>query len=166
MFGGFCVAEQYGRVVEVRGKTVDVQVLQAEACAHCQLCNTGKTRLHVLEMSNTAGAELGDIVLLESPARELMLASFVAWLVPLFAILAGIAGGYFVGGILWPENRDIVAAIAGLAMLPPGFAMVKRAGRLFGTGKMLSPTMVRVVGIDEPGIQALAKCNREPSPGQ
>lgn len=159
------MAEQYGRVVVVKEQTVDVQVLQAEACAHCQLCNTGKTRLHVLEILNTADAEVGDIVLLESPARELMLASFVAWLLPLFAILAGIAAGYFVGDILWPANRDLIAAIAGLAMLPVGFAMVKRAGRLFGTGKMLSPTMVRVVGLDEPGIQTLAKCNRAPQEG-
>lgn len=158
------MAEQYGKVVAIREQVAEVKVLQSEACAHCQLCNTGETRMHLIEMANRADAKEGDIVLLESPARELMLAAFAAWLLPLGAVLVGIALGYFLGGVFWPQSQETIAAVAGLAMLPPGYLLVKRAGRFFGAGKMLAPEMVRVVGTHEPGIQRLVECNLKNDP--
>ncbi len=154
------MAEQYGKIIGFKGRAAEVEVLQSEACAHCQLCDMGAKRLHVVEIENTAGAGLGDIVLLASPARELMLASFVAWLLPLLAVLAGIGAGYFFAGFVWPDGRETAAAIMGLVMLFPGYLLVKKGGTLFGNGKMLSPVMVRVVGIHEPGVKNLASCEK------
>ena len=158
------MAEQYGEVVALRGSEAEVQVLQSEACAHCQLCDTGKTRLHRLEIPNRAGAGVGDVVLLEAPAQELLLAACIAWLIPLAAMGLGLAVGYLVGGLLWPAQREMAAAVVGLGMLPLGYLGVKRASRAFGQGKMLAPAMVRVVAPDEPVLKGLRVCGRPGAP--
>lgn len=94
--------ESIGRVVKRNGGTATVEVRRTSACegchknaeggcAVCGLLGGEKSRMAKAEVRNPIGAEVGDLVRIESPTEKTLLWAAVVFLLPLVLTAAGFA---------------------------------------------------------------------------
>ncbi|MBW6464080.1 MAG: SoxR reducing system RseC family protein [Dethiobacteria bacterium] len=86
--------EQYGLVTENKGDTALVNLqrhLVCEKCGRCGLLSGAAKRDLIIEALNPIKAEKGQRVLLESDDNQIILLSFMLYMVPILALVAGIA---------------------------------------------------------------------------
>jgi sigma-E factor negative regulatory protein RseC len=91
--------KQYGQVEEIlEGDRALVRVRQNFSCGNCNCCggflgDPEKNRDILVEVINPVGAKKGQLVSLKASAREMLLAAFMLYLVPLIGFLLGLFAG-------------------------------------------------------------------------
>lgn len=136
-----------GVVTAVRGDQAYVKTVQQEACSSCsakgacQAMGGGKER--IVPALNEAGARVGDRVRLGISRSSVLSAGFLAYLVPVFALMTGAALGKYLGP-LWGFDSQSAAVVGGLILLVIGWTGVRLlSDRLAKQGRF----MVRVVAV-------------------
>lgn len=126
--------EETGIVKEVKGRTMTVEMERKSACSSCKMCamsqEGGKM---ILELENRINAVPGDKVALELPGSSILLASLLAYAVPLMFFIVGIAAGNFI-----LRGNQALAVICGIIFMAAGFVFVKIAEKKLGTGDMMN----------------------------
>lgn len=139
---------QFGVVKRVRGKHAEVLVSRPAACKSCGACQLMDNRPHTVTVRNDAGADVGDTVALELPAKDLVHAVLLAYGVPLVMFLAGLGVGAPVARSLGlAVNPSIASAIGGVAFLSAGYYGVHLYDRSLGAEAFAS-VAVAVVDAD------------------
>ncbi len=83
--------EKIGTVVKVYHDTADVMIMRASSCGeNCAMCKGACTPTRrVVGVKNTAGACVGDKVIIMLPDKNVLLAAFFVYIVPIFLMIAG-----------------------------------------------------------------------------
>ena len=126
--------ERAGLIVATKGKTAMVRLQRHVSCAGCGRCGgllgSAERRDLIVEVDNTIGAAVGQRVVVESDDRQVIFISFMLYMVPLAALVAGI--------LLWPllarslslgGNQDLFAVGAGFLLMALVFAGIKKWDR-------------------------------------
>lgn len=133
--------ERIGIVVEVKENTAVVKMQRHLACEHCGSCGgifgQADRKDHLVEVKNTLPAKVGQRVFIEADSRQVLFIAFVLYMVPLFALIIGIAGWLYLAPLLGVQgNQDLPAIGAGFVLLALVFCgirwwdrRVKKAGR-------------------------------------
>ena len=143
--------EEIAYVVAVQESLLIAETQSRGACSHCRTasCTTSVVaklfgvRRNRLVMENSLGARPGDQVRIGIPDRTLVLASLMAYLLPLLCMLGTTALGKLAGV---SEFFLSLLALVGLAM---GFFIVHRVSR-GGLSHRYEPRLLRIVA---PGPQ-------------
>ncbi len=105
---------QSGRVVSVDGRYATVEILRDSACAGCSSahsCIGCKKKVRVKAL-NSAGADAGDVVRVETPTPTVLFYAFCVFLLPLiFAIAA-----YAVASLFIAEKFALLWALGGFIL--------------------------------------------------
>ncbi len=121
--------EQYGLVIENKGETALVSLqrhLACESCGRCGILSGSNKRDITVEALNPIKAEAGRRVTLESDDRQVLFISFMLYLVPLAALVAGIVIFLSIAGKLGLEkNQELLAAAAGLGLMAVVFFLIR-----------------------------------------
>ncbi|MGE5587812.1 MAG: SoxR reducing system RseC family protein [Clostridia bacterium] len=138
--------EERGRVIEVCGGLAKVEVTRHEACRHCKACDFGRSDRVVVEATNNIGARAGDEVTLELESSRVLGAAFVAYMVPLLFMVAGI----YLGTILAqakgrPEAGSLFGAVLGVVLLAASYGIVYAYGRRVNPARFRAE-ITRVLG--------------------
>lgn len=120
-----------GVVERASSQTAVVLVERSSSCNQCRskgACEVLSGKTMRIEIENELGAREGDRVEITVPAVSVLKLSFLVYLVPIAALVAGAYAGN-----LWAENRELeptLYAVAGgvLAMIA-SFVVVKRFDR-------------------------------------
>jgi len=121
------VIEEVGVVVSVQGDVAEVETQHRGVCGGCTLGDACATSLiaryfgrkrSLLQAHNGIGASPGDRVVIALPESVLLEASFVAYLVPLLAMIGGAMAGACLAGLVDRGYTQGVSVLAGLG----GFA--------------------------------------------
>jgi sigma-E factor negative regulatory protein RseC len=127
--------EEYGNVVELRGKEVAVVLCQKSSfcknCASMQNCQVSDdNRSMLVEAHNVIGAEVGDKVRLVTSSKSFLQSSFLLYIVPLIALIIGAVVGHAVGARM-PGGPDpnLLAALIGTAFLVGSFFVIRIGSR-------------------------------------
>ncbi|MDD5382529.1 MAG: SoxR reducing system RseC family protein [Candidatus Margulisbacteria bacterium] len=118
--------KEQGVVVRVISpRLVEVALQKNEACEKCQACHPAAEGMVAIEAVNEIGAQRDDIVEIEIPAGEVVAASFIVYLVPVFFL----AGGYLLGAYLtrvlgFDAAQEAVGIVFALAFLACSFLFV------------------------------------------
>lgn len=137
--------EEPGKVIAVRGDRVEVEIEPGPACDRCGasgFCQWTGRRSRLVLARNEAGAQAGEMVLVETvEAGRFGSAGLV------FGVLGGaMAAGVVVGTLLWGNAGAAVLAGVGLALGFAGLKLVDR--RKVRSGRGL-PAATRVLGPEE-----------------
>lgn len=135
--------EESGTVVALEGGTARVRLLRRATCDKCGMCGMGQRPEVVVEVPNTAGAAPGDEVRLRVEDSSLLRAAFVAYLVPLLALIAGFL---LVNRLLLAagvRGRELPAIAGGFLACALSYLYVRSYDRR--TGRRFVPIMVEVV---------------------
>lgn len=107
------VREQ-GIIVSTSGPTAKVQFVKGKQCEGCHLCDAFGEGSGELIAHNGIGACPGDCVEVEIPPRDLVSHSFMVFIVPVLAMIAG----YFLAHdfVAATNGAGVAGAFAGLAL--------------------------------------------------
>lgn len=116
-----------GVVVAVSAERADVSIQPTETCGLCGGCAEGAGGKRVLEgVSNALGAQVGDLVEVETARSARRRAETLLYVVPVAAALAGYLAGFLLGPLVGvaPDVSGAVLSVLSVA------AAVVRAGRI------------------------------------
>ena len=122
--------ERAGTIIEVKENTAVVRMQRHLSCANCGRCggilgNEDRREL-VVEVENPIRAAVGQRVIVETDDRQAVFVSFMLYIVPLAALVAGV--------LLWPPlarsfglagNQDLIAVAAGFCLMALVFLGIK-----------------------------------------
>ncbi len=101
--------EETGVIKEAAGGMISVSLSPSSRCRACGVCSSGHEKEMRLTVPNSGNFSVGDKVKISIEGRNLLLASFVVYIVPLLDMFIG----YFFGWYLMNKYGD--PAKAGLA---------------------------------------------------
>ncbi|HHY91904.1 MAG TPA: SoxR reducing system RseC family protein [Firmicutes bacterium] len=146
--------QQIGVVVATEGERAKVKVCRATACSHCGRCPEGERHtLSLLESPkeivvdafNEAGAAQGETVELAAQDGSILLAAFLAYMVPLIAFFVGAFAGNWLAPSLGWTNPEVAGIILGALFLAGTYGLLRRQNRAFSQSRRFLPTIVRVL---------------------
>lgn len=110
----------------IAANLAEVALRKSEACAKCGACREISSDMVAIEAVNEPGAKRGDIVEIEISDTEIIKASFVVYLLPVFFL----AGGYLLGSALFrwfgaAERQEAGGMILGFFALGLSFIAVQ-----------------------------------------
>lgn len=97
-------------VLSINHGVANVRISNQESCDKCGLCSAGKKQFE-LDVEDTLGVIPGDRILLEIKSKDIILLSFLIYILPLISTIFG----YFILFILTgkKEGPGIIGAFAG-----------------------------------------------------
>jgi len=159
------VIEELGVVVSVQDDWAEVEGQRRGSCGGCVAngaCGTsliarylGRKRL-LLRAYNPVGAGPGDRVVLGVPEGTLLEASFVAYLVPLLAMIGGGVTGEYIAWLLAPAFAQATSVLGGLGALAAALCWLGRFGRAKSSDDRYRPRILRRVGDEHRAVQLSA----------
>jgi len=102
-----------GVVSVVEAGVVTVVTQRTAACGKCKACMMGRDGTQSLRARNVCGAQVGDKVAIELAAGRFLLATTLAYLLPLFGLIDGAAAGYAMAA---SDGATALGAMAGLGL--------------------------------------------------
>lgn len=141
--------EQIGQVVKItEGKAV-VLVRRNQACGTCTGCGLAAPGAgeNYLEAINTVNAAVGDRVKVVPDTAHVLKASFVAYILPMLALLAGVYVGQTLDQALDLGVR--LAIVLGLLFFLASFLGVRAYDRKVAAGQTMA-SIVAVVTDEQP----------------
>jgi len=142
------MATEEGIVIRAGGDSVVVKATKTDACEAC----TARSSCHVLgggkemEISalNPVGAKVDDRVLLSFDTSSLLKASFLLYIVPVIALLAGAVAGNFLSlSMGW--DPSIGACILAFVFVALSAVFVKAKGNAMGKKSGYQPRAIRIL---------------------
>ena len=136
---------EIGIVTECKGERAKVAVLRRSVCGeNCASCRGGCTPTKsIINAQNEIGAKRGDRVLIELADNRAFSAAALVYILPLAALFAGSAAGYFAG---MGEGR---CALLGLAAMALCFAALHIVSRVYA--RFFCVQITRILSSEENG---------------
>lgn len=142
---------EYGEIVGEKNNDIVVKVKRNSACEHCGACSTSDCPDEmVLTVSNPLHGQVGDRVVLELDSKQVLKASAIAYLIPLFALILGIVLGYIFGS-KHGFNPEMCASVLGLLFTALSFLAIRALEPQFQKGHQFSPKVVQIIKTDNKG---------------
>ncbi|MFZ5968468.1 MAG: SoxR reducing system RseC family protein [Bacillota bacterium] len=139
--------EKIGRVVEVKEKSIRIEIIRASACGEkCGECSGGcsKTGIYV-EAQSKVDVVPGQFVVLHTKTKEVMKAAFYVYIIPLIMLITGVfAGSFFypLAGIQFVSS-ELFSIITGILAMVVSFIFVKWIDAKFRNENKIEYTIIR-----------------------
>ncbi len=143
--------ERVGIVIATEGDTAVVKMQRHLSCENCGRCGgiLGKEdrRDHIVKVSNTLKAEVGQRVFIETDDRQGIFVAFMLYMVPLFALIAGIFGWLYLAAPLLglQGSQELPAIGAGFLLLVLVYLGIRRWDRRVRESGRYRPTITGLV---------------------
>jgi sigma-E factor negative regulatory protein RseC len=146
------VIEEVGVVVSLQGEMAEVEAQRRSACGGCAVngaCGTSLIARYLgrkplrLRAHNAIGAGPGERVVLGVPEDALLEASFVAYMVPLLALIGGALIGAQAAVLLVPGYAQGLSILGGLGSLAVSLWWLGRFSRARALDERYRPRILR-----------------------
>ena len=132
-----------GIITKAENEILTVVFDRPEACGECHACNRGSESCakHTIEMKGNGS--VGDIVEVEIDDDHVVLASAIAYLIPLAGLIIGMVAGFFVSKSLSHVNEELVSAVGGIVGVAIGYMSMHLLNPRLSKGRW-QPHIVRI----------------------
>ena len=120
--------QQRGYVSKSDEKSAKVIIQRESACGHsCSSCGGGcnDSNSIVLELENTLGAKKGQYVIVESKSSTILKTAFVAYMIPLMLMIAGVVIGMKVFKNMGYQNYETLGFFVGMVFLGLSYFLLR-----------------------------------------
>ncbi|MDD5017108.1 MAG: SoxR reducing system RseC family protein [Eubacteriales bacterium] len=142
---------EYGEVVDIKEDMARVRFRRTSACGRCKACGmlSGQNEI-VVEVPNELNATVGDYVAVSIKMQKALRASAIAYVFPLFMLIAGVFTGWLLSGV-WHifANQDAAMAVSAIIFVLLSFLLLKIASPIYNKTVGNVYTMVRRKKKDE-----------------
>lgn len=138
---------EQGYIVEiVDSVTAKLKLKRHSACASCGKCaTTSESKDIIVEVDNTIGAKVGDRVEVNMETVNVLKAAFIAYTIPLMALLIGTVGAFYILSYMNINNIEVISGGVGLTFTLLSFLMLKKNDSKFRESKEYIPIVTRVI---------------------
>jgi len=143
------IETEIGKVLEAGMGRAKVEVSPSGLCSGCELassCIPAASGNRIIEVDDPVGVKSGQRVRIELGSGKFLMASFLAYIVPLAVLFAGAIVGFYSAPEGSHELRGTIGAVMGLAA---GLLLSRSLGRRLADRGQLTPVIVGVVSEDE-----------------
>lgn len=139
--------DQIGYVVEVKDNYAIVDVRRTSACGDkCSSCGGGCSIPAMrVNIKNTIGAKVGDFVEVEMETKSLMKSAFIAYIIPLIMLIAGISSGVYFFNDLGFKNYEVLGVLTGFVALVISYFLLKIIDNNIKKNKSNELKLVKVI---------------------
>jgi sigma-E factor negative regulatory protein RseC len=132
--------EETALVVDMDDQYAWVEASSQSTCSHCsaqQGCGTAslqkwfKRKPNRLKVLNTQKLQTGDQVIIGIPEQALVMGSFLLYILPLLALLAGALAGVFFSQMIANDWEEAISIVFGLSAFLGSYRWLK--GKLHNT---------------------------------
>ena len=139
---------QQGYIVEiVDSVTAKLKLKRHSACASCGKCaTTSEEKDIIVEVDNTIGAKVGDKVEVNMETVNVLKAAFIAYAIPLVALLLGTVGTFYsLKAVNVTSNVEFISGLVGLIFTFISFLILRKNDKKFRDSKEYIPVVTRVI---------------------
>lgn len=142
------MSTEEGTITKVSGNTAWVKVRRSsmcDACNHQRTCLVlGGGETMEAEALNTAGAQIGDRVLLQIPSTLLVKVSFIFYMIPVIFLISGVILGMKMARnySLEPELGAIIMGIIGCFL---AFLIIRLFAKKVRKNKAYVPEVIKII---------------------
>lgn len=126
-----------GKVLALKGELAVVRFVRSDACGHCNACFHLGSNEADLEIQNTLGARVGDVVAIELRGKSMVRASLLLYGIPLLGLLLGV--------LIGSQWGDLYAAAGGLLLCGGTFFILRGLEPCFSRMTEFKPRIVEIV---------------------
>lgn len=114
---------EIGTVDSIVGKKAKVIIERSAMCGDCGACQVGKDKLTMeTTVLNTVNARVGDRVEVEMAFKNVLMASIIAYGIPLLLFIIGaVLSSLFTG----ETENPVISFISGLVLMAVAFIIIK-----------------------------------------
>lgn len=140
-----------GVVISTEGNTARVSIERHSSCGNCSACKMGQEDAKVeINAVNGVKAKVGQWVTVDMEDQDVLAAAFMAYVVPLFALLAGIFIGNSIFSALGVEKFiDIYAALFGFATMAMAFLRLRMKEKNLKSNKRFLSQIIEIVDVEK-----------------
>ena len=145
--------DERGEIVALQDRNAVIMVHRSDMCGKCGACEMGEQAGEMfLTIPNRLHGEVGDFVQLELASGQVLKASAIAYVFPLFALILGVMAGILLGP-RYGLNAELTASILGLLFAGLSFLVIRGMEPHFKKLQHFSPQMVSVARGSKMGNQ-------------
>ena len=138
--------EEEGIVIQTDENMAMVRIKRSQACGACQACARGGSDFMEAWAVNSCGAEVGDRVWLKISSGELLRGSFVVYILPLLAMLLGLAVGNGLAFFLGLQSKiEQISVLTGIFFLGLSLFGIYRYGERIKGSSRFRPQITRIL---------------------
>ena len=139
--------KQSGIIVSVDEDRARVMLRRQSFCGDCKACKLGRDDMNMeINAINSVNAKIGDRVEIDMDHRNVLVAAFIAYVLPLFALIGGIfIGNTVLGKIGMVEYREIGSGLFGLLLTAITFIIIKFKEKSFKSNKRFIPVITGIL---------------------
>lgn len=130
--------ERIGEVTAIHGEFLEITFCRPADCGHCHACNGTREQM---TLTVKGEAEEGDLAVVDMASNTVMQASFIAYVIPLCALLLGV----LLGSVLFPAQEMVAGIIGGLLGLGASMAFVALTEKNRRGKAEWNPQLVRII---------------------
>lgn len=137
-----------GKVTAVNGENASVFLMKHSACGDCGACQMGEENMNItIDALNTAGAEVGDKVIVDMETQDVLTAAFIVYGIPLIMLIIGVVSGNFLFGTLMgmEKNVELFSFIIGLVLMAVCFLIIKSKDDKFKKSKKYLSKIIEII---------------------
>ena len=134
-----------GKIVEIIDNKAKVMIQRNTACGSCGACQIGKDNLNMtLLADNNINGKIGEEVEIDLKTSNFLLATTIAYGIPLLSLMIGIMGSYFLLPFIGisPDKVQGIAAVMGIIFLTLSFLLIRANENKISKLKQFKPEIV------------------------
>jgi sigma-E factor negative regulatory protein RseC len=138
---------EQGHVCQVADGKAVVEIQRGSACSKCHAdcaCSGDETQLMRVEVRDPIGVHIDQCVQLSIENTSVLRASFVVYMVPLFALITGVLAGKYLGQIM--GVRDLLEILCGFGALGLSLIIVRLYNNAFQRDIRNQPVITKIIG--------------------
>ncbi len=145
------ILREIGQVAEVSESKVKVIIRRRSSCESCGACGIGSKAEISFMLQNDIGAQVGDRVIIELRSKAFFKAAFLAYTIPLAALIIGFLLGQSIGFSLGmgPAQAELTGIGSGFFFLTLTYFTLKWLDRLKVFSSNLQPQLIEVVDAED-----------------
>ncbi|HZJ82232.1 MAG TPA: SoxR reducing system RseC family protein [Clostridia bacterium] len=137
--------KEIGEITQVKDTQATVKIKRNSSCGSCNACSMGQNEDEMfITVSNDLGANPGDWVELDLESLSVLKASAIVYLIPLFALILGVAAGYALARYV-SGNAELYGALGGLLLMVISFFIIRAMEPALNEKGEYTPKMVSIV---------------------
>ncbi|QXM05946.1 SoxR reducing system RseC family protein [Crassaminicella indica] len=140
---------QVGKVIEILDNNrARVLMRKHAACGECGACQHGQENMNLKIIAfNASNAKVGELVEVNLETQNVLGAAFIAYVIPLFALLIGIGGGsYFLKKLGFKDHIELYAMCIGFLLTAITYTGIRLREGSFKKNKKYMPVISKIVG--------------------
>ncbi len=139
--------KQDGIIISTEENRAKVMLQRQSSCGDCKACRFGSDDMSMeIDAINSINAKVGDHVKVNMDHQNFLSAAFIAYALPLFALI----GGIFIGNrvLCWvgmTQYKDIGAGLFGFLLTAVTFGMIRTKEKSLRLNKRFVPIVTDII---------------------